>query len=39
MRERALLLGAQLHIGTGPAAHGTEVRLVLEATSRPSVLA
>jgi two-component system, NarL family, sensor histidine kinase UhpB len=39
MRERALLLGARLNIGSGPAGHGTEVRLVLEAAPQPSVLA
>jgi two-component system sensor histidine kinase UhpB len=39
MRERALLLGAQLMIGPAPSAHGTEVRLVVDTAPQPPVLA
>jgi len=38
MRERALLLGAGLHIGPAAAAHGTEVRLVLDVAAPPALL-
>lgn len=38
MRERALLLGARLHVGAAATAHGTEVRLVVDvAPQRPVI--